>query len=556
MALLVAGVLMAGCGGGTKYDARDDDSDGVENGSDAYPNDATESADSDSDGVGDNADNCVNSANADQSDVDGDTIGDTCDSSNAPVTYTFNSSITPEESSVSYTGQVARNFMVLGLVKEAEGLDETVNAVDARANMKDYIAGVADNNLAHNFTLKNIGETPVLPTGSGTAGAMLIADISGSFKNLDEKIAGGSGAENTSGKAGETSKLLNDEFFGWTDGIADTALPIDLVYVWVDQLVEEVDGNGLPIETVDGQITIDVSEYEGDAEGRNYRQLLQKFLLGAVNLSQLSNDYLRVPFNDAEYLGQEGTKDYAKGEHDWDEAFGYYGAAQDNNRYTDDEAAGKGGSEDKKNGWFDSNGDGSIDVRSEYNMAISQNCAKRDRGSTTGTDLSKEAMDAFLLGRHVIAEATAALSMTDAEYAVVQAQADIAANAVEKCVAATVIHYVNDMEDDYDAIADGVYADKANFINLTKHWAEMKGFALGLQFNPSSPYAAEDKRDELKQILADMGNAPVLANGSQNGVAASGTAAEAITAYRAKLVAARDALGTAYGFDASDVADW
>jgi DUF1365 family protein len=84
----------------------------------------------------------------------------------------------------------------------------------------------------------------------------------------------------------------------------------------------------------------------------------------------------------------------------------------------------------------------------------------------------------------------------------------------------------------------------------------MKGFALGLQFNPSSPYAAEDKRDELKQILADMGNAPVLANGSQNGVAASGTAAEAITAYRAKLVAARDALGTAYGFDASDVADW
>ena len=556
MALLVAGALLAGCGG-TKYAARDDDSDGVENGSDAYPNDAAESADSDGDGVGDNADNCVNSANADQSDVDGDTIGDTCDSSNAPVTYTFNSSITPDASSVSYTGQVARNFLVLGLVKEAEALTEGVNAVDARANMKDYIAGVADNNLAHNFTLKNIGATPVLPTGTGTDGAMLIADISGSFKNLDEKIAGGSGSENTSGKAGETGKLLNGEFFGWTDGITDTSLPIDLVYVWVDQLVDEAqDGTGIIIETAGGDVTIDVSEYEGDAEGRNYRQLLQKFLLGAVNLSQISNDYLRVPFNDAEYLGQEGTKDYAKGEHDWDEAFGYYGAAQDNNRYTDDEAAGKGGADDKKNGWFDSNGDGSIDVRSEYNMAISQNCAKRDRGSTTGTDLSKEAMDAFLLGRHVIAEATAAANMTDAEYTVVQAQADVAANAVEKCVAATVIHYVNDMEDDYDAIADGVYADKANFINLTKHWAEMKGFALGLQFNPSSPYAAEDKRDELKQILADMGNAPVLANGSQNGVAASGTAAEAITAYRAKLVAARDALGTAYGFDASDVADW
>ena len=557
LALVVAGLILAGCGGGTKWDARDDDSDGVENGSDAYPNNGAESADSDNDGVGDNADNCPNAANADQSDVDGDTTGDACDTTNAPETYTFSSSITEGESSVSYTGQVARNFLILGLVKEAEGLTEGVNAVDARANLKDYIAGVADNNIAHNFSLKNIGDTPVLPTGTGTDGAMLIADISGSFKNLDEKIAGGSGAENTSGKAGETAKLLNDEFFGWSDGTTESSLPIDLVYIWVDQLVAEAqDGNGIIIQTVDGPVTIDVSEYEGDAEGRNYRQLLQKFLLGAVNLSQLSNDYLRVPFNDAEYLAQEGTKDYAKGEHDWDEAFGYYGAAQDNNAYTDDEAAGKGGRDAWKNGWYDSNGDGSIDVRSEYNLAISQNCAKRDRGSETGTDLSKEAMDAFLLGRHVIEQATAAQSMTAAQYAVVQEQADIAANAVEKCIAATAIHYVNDIEDDYDLIVDGQYADKANFINLTKHWGEMKGFALGLQFNPTSPYAAADKRDELKQILADMGDAPVLADGSQNGVAATGTAAEAIAAYRAKLVAARDALGVAYGFDATDVANW
>ncbi|HCL69210.1 MAG TPA: hypothetical protein DIC49_06800 [Gammaproteobacteria bacterium] len=556
MALVLTAMLIVGCGG-TKWDARDDDADGVENGSDAYPNNAAESADSDGDGIGDNADNCLNASNADQSDVDGDTTGDTCDSTNAPATYTFSSSITDGASSVSNSGQVARNFMILGLVDEAEGLTEGVNSVDARANMKDYVAGVADNNIAHNFTLKNIGDTPVLPAGTGTDGAMLIADISSSFKNLDEKIAGGSGVENTSGKAGETSKLLNDEFFGWTDGVTETSIPIDLVYVWIDQLVDEAqDGTGIIISTVDGDVTIDVSEYQGDAEGRNYRQLLQKFLLGAVNLSQISNDYLRVPFNDAEYLAQEGTKDYGKGEHDWDEAFGYYGAARDNNDYTDDEAAGKGGRDAWKNGWYDSNGDSSIDVRSEYNMAISQNCAKRDRGSTTGTDLSKEAMDAFLLGRHIIAEATAVGSMSDAEYVIVQAQADIAANAVEKCVAATAIHYVNDMEDDYDSIVDGQYADKSNFINLTKHWAEMKGFALGLQFNPTSPYAAADMRDELKQILADMGDAPVLADGSQNGVAATGTAAEAIEAYRAKLVAARDAMGVAYGFDTSDVENW
>ena len=541
MAFLVAGVLMVGCGSGGQD----------------FPDDAPEALDADGDSIGDYSDNCPTTANADQSDVDGDGTGDVCDTTNAPTTYTFSSSITDGASSVSYTGQVARNFLILGLVEEAEGLSEGVDAVDARANMKDYVAGVADNDLAHGFSLKNIGDTPVLPTGTGTGGEMLIADISSSFKNLDEKIAGGSGLENTSGKSGETGKLLNDEFFGWSDGITDTSLPIDLVYVWIDQLVAEAqDGTGIIIQTVDGPITLDVSEYEGDAEGRNYRQLLQKFLLGAVNLSQISNDYLRVPFNDADYLAQEGTKDYGKGEHDWDEAFGYYGAARDNNDYTDDEAAGKGGRDNWKNGWYDSNGDGSIDVRSEYNMAISQNCAKRDRGSTTGTNLSKEAMDAFLLGRHIIEQATAIGSMSDDEYAVVQAQADIAANAVEKCIAATAIHYVNDVEDDYDLIVDGQYANKSNFTNLTKHWAELKGFALGLQFNPTSPYAADDMRDELKQILTDMGDAPVLADGSQNGVAATGTAAEAITAYRAKLVAARDAMGVAYGFDASDVENW
>lgn len=556
MAIALAGFLMVGCGGSTDYKNRDADSDGIKNGQDAFPEDSSESVDTDGDTIGDNADNCTTTANANQSDVDGDGTGDACDTTNAPTTYTFNSSITDGASSVSYTGQVARNFLILGLVEEAEGLAETGNAVDARANMKDYVAGVADNNLAHGFSLKNIGDTTVLPAGTGTDGAMLIADISSSFKNLDEKIAGGSGLENTSGGSGETSKLLNDEFFGWSDGITEASLPIDLVYVWIDQLVEEMDGDGFQIPTVDAPLTIDLSEHEGDEEGRNYRQLLQKFLLGAVNLSQISNDYLRVPFNDAEYLAQEGTKDYGKGEHDWDEAFGYYGAARDNNDYTDDEAAGKGGRDNWKNGWYDSDGDLSIDVRSEYNMAISQNCAKRDRGSTTGTDLSKEAMDAFLLGRHIIEQSTASQSMSDDEYAVVQAQADIAANAVEKCIAATVIHYVNDMEDDYDLIVDGQYADKDNFINLAKHWAEMKGFALGLQFNPTSPYAAEDMRDELKQILTDMGDAPVLANGSQNGVAAIGTAAEAIAAYRAKLVAARDAMGVAYGFAASDVENW
>lgn len=75
-------------------DACDDDrdGDGVLNGADAFPDDASESADSDRDGVGDNADpdddndgvadtvdNCRFVANADQKDRDKDGIGSACE---------------------------------------------------------------------------------------------------------------------------------------------------------------------------------------------------------------------------------------------------------------------------------------------------------------------------------------------------------------------------------------------------------------------------------------------------------------------------------------------
>jgi hypothetical protein len=61
----------------------DTDNDGVVNGSDAFPNDPTETTDTDGDGVGDNADNCVSVANAGQDDADGDGIGDACEATSS-----------------------------------------------------------------------------------------------------------------------------------------------------------------------------------------------------------------------------------------------------------------------------------------------------------------------------------------------------------------------------------------------------------------------------------------------------------------------------------------
>ena len=57
----------------------DRDGDKVLNEDDAFPDDATESKDTDKDLIGDNADNCPAVANKDQADLDEDGLGNVCD---------------------------------------------------------------------------------------------------------------------------------------------------------------------------------------------------------------------------------------------------------------------------------------------------------------------------------------------------------------------------------------------------------------------------------------------------------------------------------------------
>ena len=540
------GFLAACSDDGTPYAQQDADGDGVKNALDAFPTNASESSDSDADGIGDNADNCVDAANFDQSDIDGDGTGDACDTA-VPTTYAgFPSAYDATATdSISYTGQVARHMLILGLVDTMTSVTEQGDTYDNyKTAMNTWVEG--DDSLSVVWTPKG---------GEALTDAATVGDIS-TGKNLDGKIAGGNGEG-----GGETSKLIGDEFFGWTEGMDTTPLPIELVDYWVDKLATEAtDGTDVSVTTVAGPATVSIDQAQTDAHGRNYRQLIQKFLLGAVTLSQPTNDYLQTDF--ANTLGQEGTKKYGAGEHDWDEAFGYYGAARNNNDFTDNEAAGKSGRDGWKNGYNDINADGTIDVRSEYNLGISQNCAKRDRldiddDGVGETNLSKEAFDAFVLGRHVISEATNSGTMSASQQAVVTAQAEIAGMAMEKCVAATVIHYINDVIIDMGNFSDGSFADASNFKDLGKHWSEMMGFALGLQFSPYSPFRADaDSLSNLKLIYSRFGHGPVLADGSQAGTPATGTAQEAVDAYIALLQGNRTLLQEAYGFDSAVVEVW
>ena len=127
--------------------------------------------------------------------------------------------------------------------------------------------------------------------------------------------------------------------------------------------------------------------------------------------------------------------------------------------------------------------------------------------------------------------------LTDTQIDELKLFRDDAVDAWEKAIAATVIHYINDVLQDMGKFGTPDYS----FANHAKHWGEMKGFALGLQFNPHSPVSDAD----FETILGVMGNAPVLSNDSESD----------INGYISGLLDARGMLMMSYEFDPANEGD-
>lgn len=512
LAVLFGSLTLTACGGG---------------GSDDTPT-PTPTPDVGDDNTGDDGDD------KDDDDSD-DNVDDT-----PPTQYQFSDG--DGEDTVSYTGQTKRQILIDDLVAEINGLTEDAAAdVESQLNFYFRYDASTSDDLTPHFAVDGESLLPQNDASQFTYGA-----IAGG-KDLVGKIAGGDG---TGG--GETGTLVSD-FFGWNAGLDADPLPVELVDYFFAELASEVtDGVTPQIATVSGDVPLDTVTVS--AEGLDYRQLIQKFLLGAVAFSQGTSDYMQSDF--ATMLESEDGAAYTEGEHNWDEAFGYFGAARDYGDYSDLEIRAAGGRADYQNGYHDTNGDGLIDIRSEYNFGNSVNCAKRDVGSADNanpTDFTQEAFDAFIAGRHILAQASAAGELTDEQQTQLDGHIATAAVTWEKCVAATVVHYINDVVADMGEFSDGKFASLENFKNLAKHWGEMKGFALGLQFSPESPFAANDEvRDSLRLILERMGDAPVLADGTQAGIAYEGGVDE----YIEELMHARNLLRLAYGFDEENVENW
>jgi hypothetical protein len=429
--------------------------------------------------------------------------------------YSFESRF-EEGSSISYSGQTARHALMSALKSYMGGLEDSIaaNGVFEEGSLVSILTIFFD--CADDIC----GGEDVTVSGPVDLAQTTISEIS-SGKNLVGKIAGND-------LVGQ-HKDWTTGFVGWGD---DVISPEGLVRAWFD----EVEAHAINISNQEYSLTPggeNILRPEVSALGQDYTQLVQKFLLGAIAFSQGADDYLDdtdegkglLAGNDAAAEG----KSYTGLEHSWDEGFGYFGAARDYLDYTDDEIAGKGG-RDEYQGAYDSNGDGTIDLVSEFNWGHAVNAAKRDRGHST--DLTTEAYTAFLAGRTLISSAEG--NLTPEQFTELQGIRDIAVLSWEKAIAATVIHYINDTIGDMDS------GDEYDFYTHAKHWSEMKGFALSFQFNPRSPVSGE----AFVRIHTLFGVAPALP-GDAN-----------FDDYRTGLLEARSILGAAYEFDDADVETW
>lgn len=433
----------------------------------------------------------VTDTGTDTDDTDTDTDTDDTGTTESD-SYTFTNA--DGESSVSYSGQVFRHLLIADVKSYVSGLQDKVeNSVVAPGDVESDLLFYMD-------TIKDI-DVAAVPHNFATGEALQVnyGDVS-SGKNLFGKIAGNDSA---------TDHVdWSTAFAGWTqDGVTS---PESLVRVWI----AELDARAAGFDPLSGE-TVSVS-----TDGKDYGQLLQKFLWGAIAFSQGADDYLDDDVDGkgllASHIPAEG-KTYSGVEHAWDEGFGYFGGAQDYGTWSDEEIA--------DNAYLDRNGDGSIDLKTEVNWAHSRNAGKRDKGSNVRIDLTGDAWTAFWEGRNLLAN-TVGTELSDTDLETLRGYRDQALGAWEMAIVGTVIHYINDTLQDIRGEAD--------LNDLAKHWSEAKGFALSMQFNPHSALT-DDDFGRLHELL--------------------GQNPERTEDYVAALIEARTLLGQVYSVDAANLGD-
>jgi hypothetical protein len=419
----------------------------------------------------------------------------------APNTYAFSRD---SSSSVSYTGQVARQALIEKIKTYTSSLTGTETATEVLTRLTKLYASSEHGDEALSSTNYTISQ------GN-------INDIS-TNKNLKGKTAGNdSSTDHKVWTNGNTFK-------GWSDtsiqiagasvsgnGSANISTPEGLIWSFFHQLAEQ-SSNTTRVDAFGSNVT----KAYVTTKRQDLNQLIEKFMWGAINYSQATDDYFSSDISGKGLLAGNtisSGKNYSSLEHAWDEAFGYFGASRDYIVYTDKEIAGKSLSTDAvhrssyAHQAFDSDQDGKIDYASEKLFAHSIYAGKRDLDKTTsGVDLTKDTFDAFKLGRAIIAAAEGK-ELTSTQMSELAGQRNLAVGNWEKIILASTAYYVNETLDDITDLENSDISNQDTVRNnYAKHWSELKGFALSLQFNPQSRV----RREQFVNLHELIGDAPEL----------------------------------------------
>ena len=239
--------------------------------------------------------------------------------------------------------------------------------------------------------------------------------------------------------------------------------------------------------------------------GYNYPQLISKFTMGAVFYNQAVDAYLDEKLDADVKPNNKAYKDgahYTGKEHVWDEAWGYWGAAAHTLRLTAEQSYNVAKKKDMTSADF--NGDGFVDMKSEYTFAHAYYAASFDKGGKT--KYLETITKAFIHGREVIASANGR-SLNFDERTKLLSHRDTIVDNWEKVIAEAVFKYAGSVYKDMGKLENDS-SDK-NFSNYAKHWGELKGFALALQCGK------ENLGETAVKLNRMMGYGPVLMNASQ-----------------------------------------
>lgn len=441
----------------------------------------------------------------------------------APATYAFQSRF-DQKDSVNFEGQSFRQILIEELKTYMSGVK--------RGNYPGTLEQSTEALMSFiNFNSKNSLQSPGVINGNSffqmkalhldrssatIAEGFLFDDLQNPGKKLLDKLAG------------NDNPLRRGKLYGWNQTIQT---PQELLLSWVSQFAYNstegdvfiVPNGALAAQRIDSADTTE--------EGLNLTELSQKFLQGAVSYSQAAEDYLATNLGTKKGLLADNEVAYEPGanhtalEHFFDEAYGYFGGTRDFAQYSDQQLAASLS--------IDSDNDGEISLLREKNHGLAKNYARVDLGAKDGQlDLSKEVIIPLIRARHLITQ------KPDGYRNYVVANARLALGAWEKTIGALSVIYINNLLKMYNAYGTENY----NFKNFTKFWSELKGFSLGLQFNPTA-IMSDSEFDKLHTLLGDR---PVLAHADPADIAR----------YQQNLLEARSILAKTYGFSAINVQNW